>query len=312
MLQIKMEIVKKIVRKIKIFTIKQKIKNFFKKLWVAIYKTVFTFNLHNGTLEAESLAYSMLFAIFPFMIFFTLLLGYIGQTDIGIKFIEIAETTLPEYIVKTLLPVIDNVVNGPKSSIISIASLTLIWSASSLVQNLKNILDKSSRIKHRKSYFFRRSISMLQFLLMTILIISLIFITIIFPKMIQLIDKFIPLNFLNKFFDINFIFHDILILLKPLFLSLFLFIFIFSVYYIIPSKREKFRNIIWGSLFTLIGWSLMLKILTFYLQKMAKFQVVYGSLAGIIITLFFFYLMAIIFIFGAEFNHNLKETFNTK
>ena len=80
----------------------------------------------------------------------------------------------------------------------------------------------------------------------------------------------------------------------------------------VENQREKFRNIIWGSLFTLIGWSLMLKILTFYLQKMAKFQVVYGSLAGIIITLFFFYLMAIIFIFGAEFNHNLKETFNTK
>lgn len=307
-----MKILNNIIRKIKIFQLKQKIRNFFKKLWISIYKTIFTFNLHNGTTEAESLAYSMLFAIFPFMIFFTILLGYIGQTDIGIRFIQIAETTLPEYVVKTILPVIDNVINGPKSSIISIASLTLIWSASSLVQNLKNILDKSSRVKHRKSYFFRRSISMLQFLLMTILIISLIFITIIFPKMIQLIDKFIPLTFLNKFFDINFIFHDILILLKPLFLSLFLFIFIFSVYYIIPSKREKFRNIIWGSLLTLIGWSITLKILTFYLQKMAKFQVVYGSLAGIIITLFFFYIMAIILIFGAEFNHNLKETFNTK
>ena len=307
-----MKILNNIIRKIKIFQLKQKIKNFFKKLWISIYKTIFTFNLHNGTTEAESLAYSMLFAIFPFMIFFTILLGYIGQTDIGIRFIQIAETTLPEYVVKTILPVIDNVINGPKSSIISIASLTLIWSASSLVQNLKNILDKSSRIKHRKSYFFRRSISILQFLIITILIISLIFITIIFPRMIQFVDKFIPLNFLNKFFDINYVFHDAIILLKPLFLSLFLFIFIFFIYYIIPSKREKFRNIIWGSLLTLVGWSLMLKILTFYLQKMAKFQVVYGSLAGIIITLFFFYLMAIILIFGAEFNHNLKETFNTK
>lgn len=304
--------IKKIINKLKFLKIKKEIKDFFKKLWISIYKSIFSFNFHNGTTEAESLAYSILFAIFPFMIFFTLLLGYIGQTDIGIKFIQILEITLPEYIIKTLLPVIDNVINSPKSSIVSIATLTLIWSASSLVQTLKNVLDRALRIKNSKSYFFRRFVSILQFLIMTTFITASIFTTIVFPRLLDLLNRFLSKNFLNKFININFVFSEFIILLKPLFLNIFLFIFITFVYYIIPSKREKFKNVLCGSFLTLIGWLISLKILTFYLQKMAKFQVIYGSLAGIIITLFFFYVMAIILIFGAEFNYNIKKTFKLK
>lgn len=307
-----MKIINNIIKTLEVLKIKYSIKNFFKKLWLVIYKSIFTFSIHNGTSEAESLAYSILFALFPFMIFFTMLLGYFGQTDIGIKFVEILEMTLPEYIIKTLLPVIDNVVKGPKSSVISIATLTLMWSASSLVQTLKNILDKASRLKNNKSYFFRRFTSILQFLIMTILIISSILITIVFPKIIELLNHFFPINFISQFINVDSVVQEFMIILKPLFLNLFLLIFILFIYYIIPSRRERLKNVLWGSLLTLTGWTISLKILAFYLQKMAKFQVVYGSLAGIIITLFFFYIMAIILIFGAEFNYNIKDIFKLK
>ncbi len=277
-----------------------KIKKFLKKLWNVIFKTIFTFNLHAGTENAGYLAFSILFAIFPFMIFFTIIIGYMGQTEIGTKLIEMFQLALPDDIVKTLFPVIDNVINGPKTGILSIATLTLIWSASSLVQGLKVVLDRAFRIKTKNSYFLGRLGSIIKFLLMTIFIIAAIFVTIIFPKILLFINNFIPIDY-----DSN----NILIFLRPLLLNLFLLTFILSIYYIVPSKQNKIKNVFWGSILTLAGWAISLKVLTFYLQKMAKFQVVYGSLAGIIITLFFFHIMAIILIFGAEFNYNLNEEF---
>lgn len=298
-----MQIINKLNKKIKYYLIKKKIKKILKKCWTLIYKTIFTFNLHGGTENAGYLAFSMVFAIFPFMIFFTIIIGYIGQTEIGIKLIEIVETTLPEDIVKTLLPVIDNVIHGPKGGILSLATLTLIWSASSLVQGLKSVLDKALRIKSNKSYFFGRFASIIKFLLITIFIIILIFSTIVFPKILLVIKNFIPIHYEK---------NNLLIFLKPFLLNVFLFIFIISIYYIIPSKRSKLKNVFWGSILTVIGWGISLKALTFYLQKIAKFQVVYGSLAGIIITLFFFHIMAIILIFGAEFNYNIREVFFLK
>lgn len=275
----------------------EKTTKFFKNLWSLIYKTAFTFDLHGGYESATYLAFSIIFAIFPFMIFFTLLIGYFGQTEIGIKLIDILGKSLPNDINNTLLPVIDNVINGSKIGIVSIATLTLIWSASSLVQGLKNILDKAFRIKANRPYLLGRLISVFKFLLMTILIILAIFFTIIFPKILFFINRFIPIEY-NP--------DSILIILKPILVDLFMFLFIISIYYLIPSKINKLKDIIWGSLLTLVGWSISLKILTFYLAKMAQFQVIYGSLAGIIITLFFFQIMAIILIFGAEFNYHIR------
>ncbi|MDD2839968.1 MAG: YihY/virulence factor BrkB family protein [Rickettsiales bacterium] len=279
----------------------EKIKIFLKKLWAITYKSVFTFNLHNGFENAGYLAFSIIFAIFPFMIFFTILIGYFGQTEIGIKLIDILSTSLPSDITKTLLPVIDNVINGSKVGILSIATLTLMWSASSLVQELKSILDKAFRIKTNRSYLLGRLGSILKFLLITILIISAIFFTIIFPKLLLFVSHFIPIGYNSD---------NIFIVLRPLLVNLFMFLFIISIYYIIPSKQNKLKNVIWGSLLTLVGWSISLKILTFYLTKMSQFQVVYGSLAGIIITLFFFQIMATILIFSAEFNYHIKDAFN--
>lgn len=276
------------------------LETFIIKFFQTIYKTIFTFNLHAGVENAGYIAYSVMFAIFPFMIFFTIIIGYFGQTEIGIRLLEIISDALPNDINDTLLPVIDNVINGPKAGILSIATLTLIWSASSLVQGLKSTLDRAFRIKNSGPYFLSRLGSIAKFLLITIFIIISIFLTIIFPKIIEFIQKFIFIPY-NP--------GSILMPINSILLYLFLFIFIVSIYYIIPSKRGKIKHVLWGSLLTLIGWIGSLKLLTFYFQKIAKFQVVYGSLAGIIITLFFFYIMAIILIFGAEFNYNINEVF---
>ncbi|HSQ97685.1 MAG TPA: YihY/virulence factor BrkB family protein [Rickettsiales bacterium] len=286
--------------KFKKLILSEKILNFLKKLWFVIYKSIFTFNIHGGYESAGNLAFIMVFALFPFMIFFTILIGYLGQTEIGIRLISILNKSLPKDIAETLLPVIDNVINTPKSSIISIASLTLIWSASSLVQELKYILDKALKIRANKPYLLNRLSSIIKFLIITSIIIFSIFFTIVFPKITFFIGKFIPI-------DLDF--SNALVLFKPILIGFFMLLFIISIYYIIPSKIKRLKDIIWGALLTVFGWSISLKLLTFYLTKMAQFQVVYGSLAGIIITLFFFQIMAIILIFSAEFNQNIKEIF---
>ena len=40
---------------------------------------------------------------------------------------------------------------------------------------------------------------------------------------------------------------------------------------------------------------------------MPSFSVTYGSLGGIVVTLFFFYISALLFVFGAEFNSVLRR-----
>ena len=269
------------------------------KIGQIFYKTIFTFNLHNGSVNAGYIAFSIIFAIFPFMIFFTMIIGAMGQTEIGIRFIQILKMSLPQEIFSTLLPIIDNVIHSSKAGILSIATFTLIWSASSLVSGLNIVLNQAYGIKIKKTYFSKRFICVVKFLIIINLIIIAIFSTIVLPKILNLINIIIPINYSPD---------NILIVLKPLLLIFFLLLTILMIYYIIPSVQFKIKDIIWGSVFTLVGWMISLKAFTFYIEKMAKFQLIYGSLAGIIITLYFFQIMAMILIFGAELNYNIVKS----
>ena len=46
---------------------------------------------------------------------------------------------------------------------------------------------------------------------------------------------------------------------------------------------------------------------TLYLRSVPSYSVTYGSLGGIIVTLFFFYISALLFILGAEVNSVLRR-----
>ncbi|GMO56075.1 MAG: YihY/virulence factor BrkB family protein [Rickettsiales bacterium] len=281
-----------------------KYKKFFLKLWKATYKTIFTFNLHGGVENAGFISFSLLFAIFPFMIFFMVFVSYFGDTNIGLKLLDIMKSNVPKEIADTIFPVIDSVINGSKKSIVSIASITLMWSASSLVQSITGVLNKAYRIKKTTSYLYGRLKSVFLFLLLIIFIVSMIFATIILPPILKFIDDIIPIGF-----GIS----DLLFYFSPLLLLSFLFIFVEFIYYVMPSKRKMtLKDTLWGSILTIIGWIISGKALSFYWTNMGNNNAVYGSFAGIILTLFFFNIMAMIFIFGAEFIYNIKDTFENK
>ena len=46
---------------------------------------------------------------------------------------------------------------------------------------------------------------------------------------------------------------------------------------------------------------------TLYLRTVPSFSITYGSLGGVSVTLFFFYISAMLFIFGAEVNSVLRR-----
>ena len=57
-----------------------------------------------------------------------------------------------------------------------------------------------------------------------------------------------------------------------------------------------------GVTITLFLWLLGSTGLSLYLRTLADYDATYGALGGIVITLLFFYLMAMVFVLGAELN----------
>ncbi len=81
-----------------------------------------------------------------------------------------------------------------------------------------------------------------------------------------------------------------------------LYLVVALLYRWLPSRHLPSREILPGAAVTIVLWMVLASLFSLYLQNLARFSVTYGSLGGIVITLMFFYISGLIFIFGAEIN----------
>jgi membrane protein len=62
------------------------------------------------------------------------------------------------------------------------------------------------------------------------------------------------------------------------------------------------RDVWPGAALTAISWIGLATVFSLYLANLADFNVTYGSLGGVVLTLVYFHFSAVLFIFGAELN----------
>ena len=79
------------------------------------------------------------------------------------------------------------------------------------------------------------------------------------------------------------------------------------IYTIAPSKNIRSEETTYGALFTTVGWLLSTIIFKFYLNHFARYDIIYGNLAAIIILMVWTYVLSYIFVFGMAINASRRE-----
>lgn len=251
----------------------------------------------DGIEHSGYLAFLLLLSFFPFLIFIFSILGIFGDTKIGVQIITSIITSTPKEVGEGLKPYINEIISGPPHSLLTIAILGVIWTASSSVEGCRTILNRAYRIEFPPPYLLRRLISIGEFFVITFVIVIGIIIFVIIP------------NFLEEAKADLFIFnYDFYRLRHATFLAL-LTGATALLYYALPNAKQKFTQTVPGSIVAVALWIVVEHIFSLYLENFHQVNFVYGSLAGIIIALLFFYFISVIFIFGAEFNYHFHRTY---
>ena len=73
------------------------------------------------------------------------------------------------------------------------------------------------------------------------------------------------------------------------------------------AAAAHLKSVIGGVLFTLVGWWLAGKVFGLYIGKIANYGATYAGLAGIVVLMFFLYIQALIFLYGAELNRSIAD-----
>jgi len=95
------------------------------------------------------------------------------------------------------------------------------------------------------------------------------------------------------------------------FVSIMIFI-ISSVFYTLTSKKISFFSTIPGAIISLLIWYISAEILGYYVNNFHQINATYGSLASIIIVLFFFYVVNFALLYGAEINYYILSKKTSK
>lgn len=85
----------------------------------------------------------------------------------------------------------------------------------------------------------------------------------------------------------------------------FIFLFLMLFNCVVPNLHLKFREVWPGALFSLVAWILVSWVFSFYVDNMARYSVLYGSLAAIIVLMLWLYIVSIILLMGPQLNHTL-------
>lgn len=86
------------------------------------------------------------------------------------------------------------------------------------------------------------------------------------------------------------------------------FLVVCYIYYIMPTEKISFRKILPGSLFACIGMLLVTLVYSKYVNNMANYDILYGTLSSIVAILFWFYFLAWVLCLGILINKVLDDT----
>lgn len=258
---------------------------------------------HDGIEHAGYLAFVMVLSVFPFLVFFFAIAGFIGNLEVGNQFVELMYEYIPRDLIAGIEPRIHEIETGPPQGLLTLAIVGAIWTASSTVEGLRTILNRAFRVTTPPAYIWRRLLSIAQFLILTVIILVAMFMLIFAPIMWVKIQEMFGLSDL-----LNPVWSYIRVGLSG---AVLLFA-IATIYYILPNIKQRWKAVMPGAFLTMVGWLGVSMLFSMYLRNFDQVNLIYGSLGGIIISLLYFYVVNMILIFGAEFNAHLEEALGHK
>jgi membrane protein len=258
-----------------------------------MWRAIMHFIEDGGTVLAGSIAFTALFALFPFLIFLTTLAGEFGQEEAAHEFIDLALDGLPDEVVSAIRPAIVEVVDERRTGLMTVSILVTIWTASSGLEALRTALNYAYGIEEPRPIWWRRLQSIALTIVMSISILVLMVVVVAGPFI---------WDFLVHLFQVPETWGWTYTGARYLLAVFLLYAVVALLYQWLPNRHLHRHETLPGAAVTVVAWLITASLFSLYLQNLGRFTVTYGSLGGIVVTLMFFYLSAAIFIFGAEVN----------
>ena len=254
---------------------------------------------NDGFIHAGNLAYLALMTLFPFFIVAAAVLSIVGQSTETQRAVASFLSVLPPDVGDLLRKPIADVLVARTGSLLWLGGLVGLWTVGSFVETIRDIFRRAYGT-HATQSLWRARLGLSVAIIASVLLALFSFLVQgVLTAAEQFIYRLLPFaeNIAGWLGLARFV--PAAIMFGALFMLF---------YSVTPSKYRHSDNRKWpGALFTTVWWVSMTAGLPWVLSNLGGYDLTYGSLAGVVVMLLFFYLIGLGLVFGAHLNAALAE-----
>jgi membrane protein len=263
---------------------------------LALFRASHRFNRDDGWAIASHIALSGLMALFPFVIFCTSLAAFFNLGSVPQEIERIIFDSLPDQIAQPIAEQVRIVLTIPRGDILTIGAAAALFFASNGIEALRLGLNRAYRVEESRNFLLLRLQSILFVVVGAVMVATMTLFVILMPLALDIARKLAPAMYPAI---------DRLDYWRLSVSSIILIAALVASHKWLPGGRRRLVEVAPGVVFTLIVWLAAAMGFATYLQTFADYVSTYAGLASIVIAIVFFYVMAVIFLVGAEFNSAL-------
>ncbi|SOB79928.1 membrane protein [Sphingomonas guangdongensis] len=254
---------------------------------------------NDGFIHAGNLAYLALMTLFPFFITAAWVLSVLGENDETVRAVASFLSVLPGDVADLLRKPLADVLTARTGSLLWLGGIVGLWTVGSFVETIRDIFRRAYGTKASASLLKSRIHLSLAIVGSVIIALFSFLVQGVLTAAEQFIYRLLPwaegvAGWLG---------------IARLIPAAFMFGALYMLFYsVTPSKYRHSHSRKWpGALFTTLWWVSMTAGLPLVLSNLGGYDLTYGSLAGVVVMLLFFYLIGLGLVFGAHLNAALAE-----
>lgn len=248
--------------------------------------------------RAAALAYYFLFALFPTLLFLTVLLGLLPLPGLMDRLLQYGDQALPGDAASIVRRTWVEINRGASGGLLSIGVLTALWASSNGMASIMSALNVAYDVEDNRSWWKRRLLAVLLTFGFALFILAALIMLVFGPHIGAGVAGL---------FGLGTIFTSIWAVANIPIVMFFVLVGIALVYYLAPAVEQRWRWVTPGSVVALALWLAMSWGLRLYVGRFADYNATYGSIGGIVLLVLWLYLTGVVLLVGAEINAEIEH-----
>ena len=249
--------------------------------------------------HAAAMAYYFLFAMFPFLLFLTTLIGYLPIPNLLEYLLSNAATLLPGQAFALIQDNIRALFMNKKEGLLSLGILLALWASSNAIVSVIDVMNKLYEVKEGRPFWKVRGAAILLVIGLSLLFLLALVLLMFGVKIGDFVADLINYGMAFK------IAWNVMLVPAVLFL---LVLAVAVIYYFTPDVEHSWRWISPGAVVAIPCWIIMSLGFSYYINNFGSYDKTYGSIGAVIVLLLWLYLSGFIILIGAVLNSVIEHS----